>query len=167
MDTRDQKEKISQGWLHVNLIIEVLGKPADYIEKVTDMAVDKLGEEKGVNLLGKKLHPAKLVAGSKEAFTTFAEAELLVDNMATLVGLIFDYMPASIEIVEPQNISFKLEDANALLNDLATRLHQYDLMAKQTRLERELLIKKIEEARKKKQGQEQNKEQKERTEKTA
>ena len=124
------KEKINEGWLHANIIIEILGKPADYIEKVIDATVDHISKEKGIELLSKKIHPAKLVKESKNAYTVFAEAELLVKGMGKLIEIIFDYMPASVEIVKPSNITFKLEDANALLNDLALRLHQYGALAK-------------------------------------
>lgn len=142
------KEKIREGWIHANIIIELLGKPADYLEKVINGAVDKLSGEKGLELLGKKIHPVKLVEKSKNAYTIFAEAEVLVSGMPKLIEIIFDYMPASIEIVEPQNIKFKLEDANALLNDLTMRLHQYDAISKKLRLERQLLVKKLEELKK-------------------
>lgn len=142
------KEKINEGWLRANIIIEILGKPANYIEKVINLAVDKLSEEKGVELLGKKVHQSELVKGSESAFTVFAEAEVLISGMSKLIEIIFDYMPASVEIVEPSNIKFKLEDANALLNDLAMRLHQYDALSKKLRLERELFVKKLQELKK-------------------
>lgn len=140
----DISEKLNQGWLQASLIIELLGKPKDYIEKVIDAAIDHLGEEKGVVLLKKTVHPANLVKDTTEAFTTFGEAEILAENMAKLIGIIFDYMPASVEIVEPASLNLKIEDANALLNDLATRMHHYDAIAKQMRLEREVLAKKLE-----------------------
>lgn len=139
------KEKLEKGWLHVNIIIEILGKPSSYIEKVLSLAVDKLAQEKNLELLSKKLHPAKLVPDAKEVFTVFAEVELLVNGMAKIVDIIFDYMPSSIEIVEPTSMNFKLEDANALLNDLALKMHQYDALAKQFRLERDFLAKKLKE----------------------
>ena len=145
----DIKEKIREGWLHVNFIIEVLGKPADYIEKVLNAAVDKLGKEKNIELINKKVHEAKSVEKEKTSvFTTFADIELLVPSLFRIVDIIFDYMPSSVEIVEPSNINLKLEDANALLNDLATRLHQYDALLKKVRLERNILIKELEELKK-------------------
>jgi hypothetical protein len=139
----DLKEKLAQGWLRVNLIIEVLGKPKDYIEKVIDAAIEQLGKEKGTALIKKQVHEATIAQDSKDVFITFGEAEIIVENLARLIAIIFDYMPASIEITEPLNLTMRLEDANALLNDLAARLHHYDALAKKTRLEREVLMKKL------------------------
>lgn len=137
------REKLGEGWLHANIIIELLGKPADYLEKVINAAIDRLGNEKNVELIGKKVHPPKLVEGAKNAYTTFGEIEILISGVHRLIEIIFDYMPASVEIVEPSTIKFKLEDANALLNDLTMRLHQYDALSKKLRLEREILVKKL------------------------
>lgn len=144
MEKTEIREKLNKGWLQVALIIELLGKPKDYLEKVIDAAIDHLGEEKGVVLLKKTVHPANLAEGAQDAFTTFGEAEILTEDMAKLIGIIFDYMPSSVEIVEPSTLNLKLEDANALLNDLATRMHHYDALAKKMRLEHELLAKKLE-----------------------
>ena len=139
----EMKEKMSQGWLHVHIIIEILGKPADYIEKVIEAAVDQMGKEKGVEIINKGFSKAKAVGDAKEVFTTFTEVEFLVEDMAKLVDIVFDYMPASIEIVEPPSVSFKLEDANAMLNDITAKLHQYDAITKKLRLENEVMKKKL------------------------
>lgn len=139
------KEKLNEGWLHVNIIIEILGKPADYIEKVLEAVVDQIGKEKNVEIINKQFHKAKIVEDAKEVFTTFSEVEIIIANMSRLVDIVFDYMPASIEIVEPANVSFKLEDANTMLNDIAAKMHQYDAMTKKFRLEAQFLAKKLEE----------------------
>ncbi|MGB9707807.1 MAG: hypothetical protein ACPLXC_00560 [Candidatus Pacearchaeota archaeon] len=145
MDKREIKEKVTKGWLRVALIIEVLGKPVDYLEKALSMAVDALEKSGKANILEKKIHPAKALPNTKEVFTTFAEIEILVQDISKLIEIIFDYMPSSIEIIEPANFSLKLEDANAVLNDLATKLHQYDTLLKKSRLELEILAKRLKE----------------------
>lgn len=142
------KEKLNQGWIHVNIIIEILGKPASHIEKVIEAAVEKLGTEKDVEILSREINPANKVENTNEVFTVFAEVELLVKGLPKIVDIVFDYMPASVEIVNPTAMNFKLEDANALLNDIATRLHQYDALSKRFRLERDYLAKKLEEMNK-------------------
>ena len=58
-------------------------------------------------------------------------------------------MPSSIEIIEPSSLKIKIEDANALANDLAARLHQYDALLKKFKLEIETLHKKFQELEKK------------------
>lgn len=145
MDKREIKEKVTKGWLRVALVIEVLGKPAEYLEKALGLAVDALEKSGKANIIEKKVHPAKLLPNTKEVFTCFAEIEVLVQDVSKLIEIIFDYMPSSIEIIEPANFSLKLEDANAVLNDLATKLHQYDTLLKKSRLELEILAKRLKE----------------------
>lgn len=134
------KEKKKEGWLHVRTIIEILGRPADYIDKVLELVIQQIGKEKGIELLEKKTYPAKPL---EKVFSCFAEIEMLIHNLRTLSHFVFTYMPASVEILEPEEIKFSLQDVNNLLNDLAIRLHQYDALSKQLKFEKEVLIHKL------------------------
>mgnify|MGYP001603034729 CR=1 FL=1 len=58
------------------MILEILGKPADYVSGSLNELVNKLGEEKGVKILNKQLREPLPVKESKELFTTFAELEI-------------------------------------------------------------------------------------------
>lgn len=128
------KEKIEHGWIHAVIIIEILGRPADHVEKSLDGIIETLGKEKGVEITNKKAYPAKVVekekVGGQDLFTSFAEIELLTENLKRLIDIIFIYMPSSIEIIEPQEIKLKTNDANVFVNDLTERLHRYDAIAK-------------------------------------
>lgn len=145
IDEREIKEKIAKGWIRAILIIQILGKPADHIEKTLNLAIDNLAKDRRVQLIEKKIHPAKLVEDAKEVFITFAEIEILAQDLSKLIELIFDYMPASVEILDPYNLTLKLEDANSILNDLIAKIHQYDALLKKSRLELNILINKIKE----------------------
>jgi len=145
MDSREIKEKLNQGWIHATLVIEVVGRPAEYIEEALGVAIEKLSQEKDFGLIEKKVHKAEKVQESKTLFSTFGEVEFIIKDFSKLIGMIFDYMPSSVEILEPTNISMKLDDANAILNDLASRLHQYDTLLKKLKIEMEITTKKIEE----------------------
>jgi len=138
MDSREIKDKLVTGWLHVHIIFEVLGKPVEYVEETINKILEKLEEEKNLEIIEKTVHKSKAVEKTENVFSTFSEVEILINNLSS-----------SIEIVEPINMTFKLEDANALLNDLAIRLHKYDAVVKKLKLEREFLIKKLEEEKKK------------------
>lgn len=161
MDKREINEKIKKGWLRAHFIIEVLGKPADYIEKSINIAIEELEKNKKVDILEKKVYPAKLVPNTKEVFTTFAEVEILVPEVSKLIEIIFDYMPSSVEITEPASFAMKLEDANAVLNDLIGRLHQYDAIVKQLRIKLEIFANKFKEIEAQSKGKEEKQEKKE------
>lgn len=145
MDQREIKEKLNLGWIKAAIVIEVVGRPAEYIEEALGLAIDKLSQEKDFGLVEKKVHKAEKVQESKTLFSTFGEVEFVVNDFSKLIEIIFDYMPSSVEILEPTNLSMKLEDANAILNDLASRLHQYDMLLKKLKIEMDITTKKIEE----------------------
>lgn len=142
------KEKIRQGWIHASLMIEVVGKPAEHIEQALSLAIDKLAKERDFELIEKKMHKAKPVKESKTLFSTFVEIEFLVDKFSRLVDIIFDYMPSSVEIIDPPDLNLKLDYANSFLNDLAMKLHQYDAALKTLKLQLSILAKKFEEMEK-------------------
>lgn len=145
MDQREIKEKVNKGWLRTNLVLQAIGRPAEYLEQALEIVIDNLSKSKDAVILHKKIHKSEKVPESKEVFMTFSEVEILVKDFSKLAGIVFDYMPASVEIVEPANISFKLDDANAIINDLAARLHQYDSLLKQMKMQIDILAKKFKE----------------------
>ena len=125
MASRNIREKVDKGWIHAAIIVEILGKPADYVDEAIKKIVDTFAENKDIDILEKNIHKAKEIEHEDkkiEIFSAFAEIEFLALNFSKLIEIIYDYMPSSIEIIEPSTMNIKIEDANALLNDLATRL---------------------------------------------
>ena len=81
----------------------------------------------------------------KEFYTTFAEIEVEVENMLTLAVLLFKYMPAHFEIIEPEMLVLSNNGWNEILNELTRRLHGYDEIARIMQLEKQMIIKRIQE----------------------
>lgn len=139
------QDKISQGWIHAIIVVEVLGKPPEHVSQVLEKAIEKLAQENDLEIVEKKFYEPHPV---ENIFSTFAEIEILFADIKKLIDIIFDYMPSSIEILEPQELKFKAVDATNFLNDLAARLHQYDALAKQLKVEKYIVEKKLEETNK-------------------
>jgi len=116
------------------LIIEVLGKPAEYIKKALEDILEKLKNEKDVNVTHSDVKEPKEVESG--VFTTFAEIELET-SLEMLMNILFTYMPSHIEVIEPENISIKNSSLNSFLNETTRKLHQYDELAKAMLIERE------------------------------
>lgn len=145
------REKIEKGWIRARIIIEIVGKPSEYVDKALEMVVEKLAEDKNLEIIEKALHKAEEIQNKDkktEVFSAFSEIEIIVSGFSKLIEIIYDYMPSSVEIIEPSAMNFKIDDANALLNDLATRLHYYDALLKRAHVEIQLLQKKIDENKK-------------------
>ena len=132
-----------KGWIHCVAIIEVLGKPADYINEVVRGVVDAIKKDaEHIEILKDTYAEPKPV---KSLFSTFVEIEFLIKNMNVLESLIFSYMPSSIEILDPPEMKISLNDANLLFNDFSARLHEYDTQAKKLKMTNILIMERIKE----------------------
>jgi|SRR3989304_2593928 len=131
-------EEGEKKWLKTRIIIELLGKPLEHMEKTLvllgDAFCDNLPEAK---VIKKKVRPPVLMEGT-DMYSAFFEFEVDVKNLGTLIGIIFDYMPSSVEIIEPEELVDTTISINGLLNDLAIRLHQYDDIIKKFSAQNEL-----------------------------
>jgi hypothetical protein len=137
------REKIEKGGVHAVFVIELAGRPPEHIKKALDTIVDAFGKQKGVEVVLKKTHDPEPV---EKLFSCFAEIEFICESFSRLLNLIFYFMPSSIEVVEPEKIKLTSADANAIANDISTRLHQYDSIAKKLQIENAIILKKAEEA---------------------
>ena len=131
-------DKIEEGYVRAILIIEVLGRPEDYVTRALQAISDNLEKEREIILLEKKVYKPRQVEKSN-LFTSFCEIEVLALGIGRLMELCFDYMPSSIEIIEPNNIKLDIANANSVINDLAARLHRYDEFAKSLTVEKNIL----------------------------
>ena len=139
-------EKINKGWIQANLLFEILGRPKEHIIEVLDGLLIQLSKEKDVEVIKKKIYDPK---EQKDLFSSYAEVEVITRTLQKLIEIIFDYMPSSIEITAPDNIPFKPCDANSVLNDLATRLHQYDMGVRALKTQRDILDAQLKDLKKK------------------
>jgi len=61
-----------------------------------------------------------------EMFTAFAEADFETDSFARLTETMFDFMPSSVEVIEPVKVTLDMSESTALLNNISGRMHRYD-----------------------------------------
>ncbi len=128
-----------------NMILEILGRPQEHVKEALNALVTKLGSENGIKLLEKTHHEPIPVENSKDLFTAFAELTLELESLNNYFGIMFAYMPAHIELVQPEKITLGNIDLNELGNKLIQRLHDYDAITKKALVENEILVKKLQE----------------------
>jgi hypothetical protein len=109
-----------------SLLLEVIGRPAEYLTETLNNLIKDIEKEKGVKLKDKRINPPILVKEQKDFYSSFAEIEVEVEEIAYLVSLIFKYMPAHVEIISPQNISLSNSGWADILSELTRRLHGYE-----------------------------------------
>jgi hypothetical protein len=138
MDEKKIRSKISEGFLHVRAIIEVVGKPKEFVEDSLKGYMKTLREDHNYTLTKETIEEATIQDG---LFSAFAEIEFLAKDAQQLVSFCFDYMPSSVEIIEPDTTLINNTRLSGLLNDLQARLHAMNSGVVQIKSDNEHLIK--------------------------
>ncbi len=133
--------------LRVQLIMEVLGKPQDYVHEVIEDLRKELEHEAGVNLISFNIGEPKEIKESPEFFTGFLDVEIEVEKAETLFAMCFKYMPAHVDLIYPERINFSNVEVAELLNFLTTKLHGYDEVARMLQLENEKFARELQSLR--------------------
>lgn len=135
----DIKEKISQGYVQSRVIIEIAGRPKEHVEKSIQSYIDQISKNENIIILTKDINKAEEVKDSQGFFVSFVELEILTKNINALIEFCFDYMPSSVEVLEPQELKLVGRDISGLLNDLQAKLHKVDLALKHMNTENSFL----------------------------
>ncbi|MFH0808509.1 MAG: hypothetical protein V1888_02735 [archaeon] len=120
------------------MIVEMAGRPAEHLtealekhvgilHKVNDITVHeiKVSEPREIELKkGEKINE------DEKMFTAFAECDFESPSFARLSETMFDFMPSSVEVIEPSSIKLEMSEATDLLNNISGRMHRYDEIAK-------------------------------------
>ncbi|MFH0831620.1 MAG: hypothetical protein V1886_02020 [archaeon] len=121
------------------LVIEMLGRPVEHLASAMEQLVERLGNESQCQIEKKKIFEPKESGKASGMFFSFAEVEIKVSELSRLAEICFSYMPSSVEIINPYEIKLTLNEANAVLNLLVARLHNYDSIAKRLTIENTIL----------------------------
>jgi len=138
MEDKKLKEKLEEGHILARIIIEVVGKPKEHVENSLRLAIKKIKEQKNIILKEGDLFKAKEKEG---LWSTFSELELLFKDAGSLVGFCFDYVPSSVEILEPKGLRFDTNELSNLINDFLAKLHQIGVSLKKLNSENQILNK--------------------------
>lgn len=113
----DLAEKIENGWIHYNMVMEVQGNDKKHVQGALKGLTDKLAKETGTILLKQKLEkPEELRKGW---FSVFADLELLSKGYDNLSKVCIQYSPSSLEILAPAQITIKATDLQSSMLDIA------------------------------------------------
>ena len=118
------------------VVIELMGSPKEHIESLMNEIVENLKKEKDVKVNSHKMSDTAEVKGF---WSSFAELEIEVKDIGKLVDISFDYMPSSVEILEPEKTEVDMKYMGDFINDLLARLHRYDMLIKNFYAENKLL----------------------------
>ncbi len=127
------------------MIVEVAGRPPEYIKQSLMNHTAQLRKVNGVEVIEETIHEPKKLKTGNNVYTCFSEIEFETTNFLRLMEIIFDFMPSSIEILSPPELKLNIPEATSFVNTLAGRLHRYDEIAKIAKLQNQQLAKKLQE----------------------
>jgi len=141
--------------LRTLFIFEILGKPAEHIKKSLNDIVDQLGKQKGVEIVRREVHEPKIVENKEqenkvivgeELCSTFAEVEIITEDIKLVLAIVLNMLPSHVEILAPSDYRFKNFELSSFLTELTVKMHKFDEIAKISIIEKNHLLKKLNEA---------------------
>ena len=117
-------------------IIEVLGKPREYVENAIREYIGHIKEDSELVILDEEYSDAK---EQGKLWSKFAELDLVIKGTQKLISFCFEYMPSSSEVLKPAHLIMTNPEVSNFLNDLQARLHNVDMIVKQLKSENDFL----------------------------
>ena len=145
MSSDKEKDSRETKGIRAALIVEVMGRPPEHLTETLNKIIESIDNEKGVQVISKKLNEPTPTKERKDFFTTFAEVEVEVDEVLYLAILMFKYMPAHVEVIEPELIALTNHGWTDILSELTRRLHGYDEVARLLQYQNGVMKKKLQE----------------------
>src|SRR3989338_1284333 len=136
----EEKPIAEQTHIRCKVIIEVLGKPKEHVEKSIRDYVDKIKKDPELVVMNADFSEAE---EKEKLFAVFVELDIVIKGMPKLIGFCFDYMPSSIEITKPEEFAVKKSTIEDFINDLQARLHNVDMIVKKQKNENTFLKKNL------------------------
>lgn len=134
-----QDEEDNEGWeksVLARAIIEILGAPKDYVETTLKVIADTIKKNEDLRVEKEKFFDAKK---QEKLFSAFMELDIRFKSIEGLFGFCIDFMPSSVDILEPEKIYYDSAELTRNVNDLMAKLHKIDSALKQVNTENELL----------------------------
>jgi hypothetical protein len=119
------------------MIVEIMGAPKNHVEDTMKMVVEKFKAEQGLRVIKEKTAECKET--ENKLWATFSEIEFETDSIQKIAGICFDYMPSSIEILEPAGLDMDMAMLADMFNEVLAKLHGYAMHAKKLEAENKLL----------------------------
>jgi hypothetical protein len=108
----------------VKAIIEILGKPKEHVESTLKNVLEELEKREGLSILEKEIAATKEL---EKFFSTYVDLEIKLNSLDSLIDFCFDFLPSSLEILEPEKIELESGELAEFMNDLLAKLHQQSM----------------------------------------
>jgi len=121
-------------------IVEMLGRPQEVLSKALVDLIKEMKKDGRVIENEKYSQPKKV---GKIIYSAFVEFEIVCRDLADFIGAVIDYVPMTVEIVEPEKMTCSMIDMQEVLNDLTARLYELDKQVKMSQAGATILQRKL------------------------
>lgn len=104
-------------------VVEMLGRPKDHLQEMLKGMVEVIKANEAFEVVN--FHIEEPVE-QETMFSSFVELEIKVTNADDIAWFCFDFLPASVEVIEPEEIVFTSQGMSSFMNELTTRMHIID-----------------------------------------
>ena len=115
----------------VRAIIEILGKPKEHVTESIKKYVENIKKDENYDVEEEMIEEPVEQEDQPGVFSTYSEIVFNVKDINQLISFCFDYMPSSVEIIDPEEFQITSKYFTDLLNDLQSRLHHTEMITKQ------------------------------------
>jgi len=143
MKNNEIKKLIEEGYLKIRVIFEIVGRPKEHVEQTLKAYIENIKtKEKEIHVLSEDYEPAEALEGENQEglFGVMTEVEMLVPNIQKLTWLAINFSPASVEILEPSEITLDQRSAGEWVTDMLARLHEIGMFQKSLTSQNEGLV---------------------------
>ncbi len=121
-----EKELLEQGYIKSRIIFEMIGKPKEHIENTLKEYIKKIKIDPDLRIIDEFYSDAE--KQEDNMWSCFAEITMLIKDLQKITWLSLNFMPASIEIIEPTNFSLTNREIGLWLNDVLAKLHEINII---------------------------------------
>jgi len=140
MEEKEIQKRIKQGAILAQVSFEVVGNPKDYVETTIKGFVNNIKNDSDIKFLSEEFGEPEEVPNSQGLWSNYADTEVLVNNLDKFVWLCVNFLPATIEIIAPEELRFSDKDLTNWLNDILAKLHEISITVRQTNVKNEVLV---------------------------
>jgi hypothetical protein len=116
--------------IQAKALLQMMGTPKDHVTDTFSQFIEQIKQDIKFTCTDIFVGETTAVEES-ELFSTFAEVSFTAKTEQHLFDFCFTYMPASIEIQEPEIFKLQAPHISGLLTDMLGRIHQADMVAKE------------------------------------
>lgn len=110
-----------KGYIYAHVIFEIAGKPKQHVQKSMDAVIKNIDKDNYIIFVNKEFgEPQENEDG---IWSGFIDTEILFRDIQKISYLITNFLPSTINILEPETIKLEQDIATEFFTDLMGHLH--------------------------------------------